>query len=115
MKDNGQILVSASVLKEAFRKKQNCEISPLVLYFIQKKIREHKENNMQPYADVKINSMSNGKGFHEESYSILRNGFANSGKKDAIAFRLLKMRKRSREVLIEPTIFSEKSRMIGEP
>ncbi len=112
MIDN-RIFVSSSVIKESFR--QTCEISPLVLYFIQKKIREDAVNRKQLQSDVKINKhISNGERFHEKYFSLLRNGLEKD-KRDMVSFRMLELTNGSREIIIEPTIFSEELGMVGEP
>lgn len=115
MIDNNGINISVSVLKQSFNTRQTCEINPYVLYFIQKAIREKKENNGYVGADAKINKhMSNGKRFHEKNYKLLRNGFWKD-KRDYASFQLFKMKNESKEIMIEPTLFSEELGLIGEP
>lgn len=115
MIDNNGMFISASVLKQSFNTRQTCEINPYVLYFIQKATREKKENNGHDGADVKINKhMSNGERFHEKKYRLLRTGIWKN-KRDYASFQLLKMKNASKEVMIEPTLFSEDLGLIGEP
>lgn len=100
--------VSVSVLKESI--KQTCEISPLVLHFLQK---ERKEREKHFYADVKINR-TNHQRFHQKCFNLLEKDF-KADTKHMASYNLLKLKNRSSEILVEPTIFTEKFGLIGEP
>lgn len=58
--------------------------------------------------------MSNGERFHEKKYKLLRDGIWKN-KKDYVSFQLFKMKNASKEIMIEPTLFSEDLGLIGEP
>jgi hypothetical protein len=126
MSDNNGTLISVSVLKKSFEK--GCEIGPHTLYFIQKWKRE-KEPSSKLIGDIKINIGKSSKNiFHRECFNILEgkrnkkrnhkpalSSEASYALNDRVASELFRFKKDSKKILVEPTIFSKKLGVVGEP